>query len=125
MKRWLIAAVVAVLCGSTVQAADRVPVVPPLRTFSSIAWSPEAHEWFGLEITFVPHTGGTYVLWRVAGGRIEAPLLLQAILDGRFWTVEMPSNDIDTPGGAWRIEERAREAIAKSPTGGAFRMRGK
>ena len=98
-----------------------VPTAQRLRTFSSIAFNREAGDFYGLELTFVPYTGGTYVLWRTASGRIQAPRLLEAIPKGRGWAVQMPQDD-DTPG-EWGIEVKGQELTAKAPTGMVFKLK--
>lgn len=116
------ALLLVVVCIGASSASDATKIPPDqLRTFSSIAFSRDAGEYYGLELTFVPYTGGTYVLWRFASGRIEAPRLLEAIPKGRGWVLQLPPAD-DTPG-EWVIEQRGQELIAKAPTGTVFKLK--
>ena len=111
-----------VVCSSTSWAAS--PIKAPseqLRTFSSIAFNRDAGDYYGLELTFVPYTGGTYVLWRMASGRIQPPRLLEAIPKGRGWVLQLPADD-DVPG-EWLVEQSGQELSAKAPTGTVFKLK--
>lgn len=111
-----------VVCVGASWAADSIKASSEqLRTFSSIAFNRDAGDYYGLELTFVPYTGGTYVLWRMASGRIQVPRLLEAIPKGRGWVLQLPADD-DTPG-EWVIEQRGQELAAKAPTGIVFRLK--
>lgn len=122
-RRWAaLVVIVAAASGGVSWAAEATsPSAQRLRTFSSIAFNRDAGDFYGLEVTFVPYTGGTYVLWRTASGRIQAPRLLQAIPKERGWVVLMPADD-DTPG-EWVVEEKSQELIAKAPTGTIFKLK--
>lgn len=116
------ALLLVVVCVGASWAADSIKAPSEqLRTFSSIAFNRDAGDYYGLELTFVPYTGGTYVLWRMASGRIQAPRLLEAIPKGRGWVLQLPADD-DTPG-EWVIEQRGQELAAKAPTGAVFRLK--
>lgn len=103
-------------------ATDPIKFPPDqLRTFSSIAFNRDAGDYYGLELTLVPYTGGVYVLWRGASGRIEAPRLLEAVPKGRGWVLQLPVDD-DAPG-EWVIEPHGKDLVAKAPTGVTFRLK--
>lgn len=123
MSRWLSVLAAMTLATSALAAdAGAIPAEQRLRTFSSIAFNREAGDFYGLEVTFVPFTSGTHVLWRVASGRIQEPLLLEAIPQGGSkWSVRMPSNG-DVPG-KWMLTEKAQVLTAKAPTGVVERLR--
>ena len=116
------ALLLVVACVGNSWAADSIKgPSEQLRIFSSIAFNRDAGDYYGLELTFVPYTGGTYVLWRMASGRIQTPRLLEATPKGRGWVLQLPADD-DVPG-EWVIEQSGQELSAKAPTGTVFRLK--
>lgn len=91
-----------------------------LEIFSSMAYSREGGDFYGLEVTFVPYTGGMFLLWRAATGRIEAPLLLEAKLDGDIWHVSLPLES-DNPG-TWAVQVNGSILRAIAPNGNVYRL---
>ncbi len=88
--------------------------------YSSIQYSPDAGDVVGLEVILVPYTGGTRVLWRMASGRIEEPVLLSPRFEGKKILVDVPSEN--GPTVTWVLLLKGAVLTASSPNGDTYRL---
>jgi hypothetical protein len=91
-----------------------------IRNYSGIGFTKDEGETYGLAISFVPYSGGEKVLWRMAAGRLETPLLLNTIRRGSSITLVVPPGH--EGAGLWKIVEEKNTAIARGPNDLVFKM---
>ena|SRR6266852_5042529 len=91
-----------------------------MRTYSSIGLVQGEGETYGLAVSFVPYSGGEKVLWRMAAGRLEPPILLNADRQGSSIFVVVPAGH--EGAGRWKIVEQKGVAIAQGPNDLVFKM---
>ena len=92
-----------------------------MRSYTSLGTVKGEGESYGLAVSFVPFSGGERVLWRMAAGRLEPPLLLNAEREGRYIIVEVPSG-IEGEG-VWKLLEQNGTTVARGPNDLVFNMK--
>jgi hypothetical protein len=96
-----------------------------LAIFSDLALNATEGEFYGLQIAIVPYDSsggvGQKVLWRSAGGKLDAPLLLDAIKVGDTFKVHVPEEN--DSAGDWTLSVKGNFMAAVGPRGLKFNLK--
>jgi hypothetical protein len=109
----LIAVITPLFLGVPSYAKDSTTNITGIRLYSSMSFVKTEGEFYGLEIVLVPYSRGLKVLWRSGSGRLDPPLLLDAIQETNQVKVIVPeTNDLF---GEWTLSQNGRLLHAKGP----------
>ena len=92
-----------------------------LEVYSALNFIPDEGEFYGLQITFVPYSGGKKLLWRSASGPLAEPLLLDFIEKDGVISVQLPVTSDDA--GKWLLRITGTTLHATGPRNLKFDLR--
>lgn len=92
-----------------------------LEVYSALNYTEEAGEFYGSQVTIVPYTGGKKILWREAGPRIEPPLLLDLVYEGK--TMKFKVLESSDSFGEWVLIPKKGGMILRGPRGLTFDLK--
>jgi hypothetical protein len=101
-----------------------------LRNYSDLTFNKYSGDWNGLAVTLIPYnapqTTGEWhikVLWRSTGPEVKPPVLLDAVPDGEFLVIEVPTYE---GSGTWKLLEKGNTLTAYNvATGNVHKLKRK
>jgi hypothetical protein len=102
------------------ESAD-IPARLGLRTYSDMNFNKLEGEFYGLQVVIVPYSGGQKILWRSGGGKLDPPLLLDAVKEGNGWKIVVPENSDFF--GEWTLSFDRKTLRAIGPRGLQFDLK--
>lgn len=99
-------------------AAD---VTVGMRVYSQMNYTPSEGEFYGLQVAIVPYSKGQKILWRSGSGRLDEPLLLDAVGNGDVLKVVVPEENDQF--GEWTLSQDGKVIHARGPRDLHFDLR--
>jgi hypothetical protein len=123
LLRWLALAIflASVVGSNSAGAADQRYSLDGLSVYSDLNFSDEAGDYYGLQIVFVRSYKSEKVLWRSAAGKLDEPLLLDAVKTRNGYKVIVP--DDDDSFGEWLLTITGTTLKAVGPRGLKFNLK--
>jgi hypothetical protein len=119
----IVVLVISLLIGAPAEtdASSNQDVTAGIRMYAEMSFNKVEGEYYGVQVVIVPYYQGLKVLWRTASGRVNAPLLLDAVRENSIIKITVPESSDDF--GEWKLSVEGNVLRAQGPRDLHFELR--